>query len=174
MKTEKTIQYILITVIILFVIMLATMLGMRYFGGEQMREEMERSAPADTTSTQRSDVSVTDYTDISTKELARMLENKDFTLVNVHIPYIGDIAGTDLSIPFNKIADNLDKLPSDKNAKIVLYCQSGSMSAIAADTLVRLGYRNVYNVEGGMIQWQRDGNKLVFSNGEAEAAQPRQ
>jgi len=79
------------------------------------------------------------YTDVSVTELKTMLANKNFTFINVHIPFDGNIAKTDLSIPYDQIDQNLDKLPSDKNAKIVLYCRSGRMSAIAADTLVGLG-----------------------------------
>jgi rhodanese-related sulfurtransferase len=99
------------------------------------------------------------YTDVGVAELQTMLENKDFTQVNVHIPFEGDIAGTDLSIPYDQIAQNLDKLP-DKNAKIVLYCRSGRMSAIAAETLVGLGYTNVWNLDGGMVAWEGAGNTI--------------
>jgi len=99
------------------------------------------------------------YTDVSVAELQTMLANKDFTFVNVHIPFEGDIAGTDLSIPYDQIAQNLDKLP-DKNAKIVLYCRSGRMSAIAAETLVGLGYTNVWNLDGGMVAWEGAGNTI--------------
>lgn len=35
------------------------------------------------------------------------------------------------------------------------------MSAIAAEALVRLGYRNVVDLEGGMVAWQRAGYPLV-------------
>src|SRR4030042_104106 len=71
------------------------------------------------------------YTDASVAELQTMLENKDFSFINVHIPFEGDIANTDLSIPYDEISQNLDMLPG-KNDKIVLYCRSGRMSDIAA------------------------------------------
>lgn len=101
------------------------------------------------------------YTNVNAASLKLMLENKDFPLVNVHIPYEGEIEPTDLFIPYNEVETNLAKLPADKGAKIVLYCRSGSMSAIAARTLVRLGYTNVWNLDGGMIGWQQMGYPLA-------------
>ncbi len=100
------------------------------------------------------------YVDINVDQLAQMLENKDFILVNVHIPYEGELPNTDLFIPFNAIADNLDKLP-DKNARIVLYCRSGSMSTVAAKTLVSLGYTNVYELDGGFNAWKASGRPFI-------------
>lgn len=99
------------------------------------------------------------YMDISVTELQTMLAHKDFTLVNVHIPFEGDITGTDLSIPYDQIAQNLDKLP-DKSAKIVLYCRSGRMSSMAAETLVGVGYTNIWNLSGGMSAWEQAGLKI--------------
>jgi len=102
------------------------------------------------------------YTEVSVSEFQSMLKNKDFTLVNVHIPYAGDIPQTDLSIPYNEIDQHLDQLPADKNAKIVLYCRSDNMSTTASETLVGLGYTNVYNLDGGMVDWERAGLDLEF------------
>ena len=97
------------------------------------------------------------YTDITPVELQAMLGQKDFTFVNVHIPYEGDIAQTDVSIPYNQIGGQLGKLPADKGAKIVLYCRSGRMSTEAAQALVKLGYTNVFQLAGGMIAWEKAG-----------------
>ena len=103
------------------------------------------------------------YTNVGPAELNSMLASKDFVFVNVHIPFEGDIDGTDLSIPYDQITepDNLALLPANKGAQIVLYCRSGRMSEIAANALVGLGYTNVWNLDGGMIEWERQGFEIV-------------
>jgi len=101
------------------------------------------------------------YTDVSAEGLSTLLENDDFPLINVHVPYEGEIEGTDAFIPFDELEVNQDLLPADKDARIVLYCRSGSMSAQAARTLVELGYTDVWNLDGGMIAWQNSGRPLL-------------
>ncbi len=100
------------------------------------------------------------YTRVLPAELQALLKEETFALVNTHIPFEGNIPGTDLSIPYNEIERNLNLLPADENAKIVLYCRSGPMSAQASETLVGLGYTNVWDLEGGMIAWQEAGLPL--------------
>jgi rhodanese-related sulfurtransferase len=101
------------------------------------------------------------YTEVSVGGLARLLESKDVPLINVHVPYEGEIAGTDAFIPFDQVEANLGKLPASKDTRVVLYCRSGSMSAIAARTLVRRGYTDVWNLDGGMIAWKQAGHLLI-------------
>ena len=97
------------------------------------------------------------YQKVTPAELHAMLKNKDFVFINVHIPFAGNIPDTDLSIPYDEIEQNLFQLPADKNAEIVLYCSSGRMSQIAAEELVSLGYTNVWNLKGGMMDWEQSG-----------------
>ena len=41
----------------------------------------------------------------------------------------------------------------DKNAEIVLYCGGGFRSAIAAESLVQMGYTKVLSMDGGYRGW---------------------
>jgi rhodanese-related sulfurtransferase len=99
------------------------------------------------------------YKNVTPQELNTMLKDKDFVLINVHIPFAGNIAGTDRSIAYDEIEQNLSQLPG-KYAKIVLYCRSGHMSQIAAEKLASLGYTNIWNLTGGMIEWEKQGFDL--------------
>lgn len=44
------------------------------------------------------------------------------------------------------------KIP-DTNAEIVLYCGGGFRSALAADNLQKMGYANVWSMDGGWREW---------------------
>lgn len=101
------------------------------------------------------------YTNISPAELDAMLGSEDVTLINVHIPHGGDIPATDSFVPFNAVQQNLEHFPVDKDAKVVLYCRSGNMSRTASETLLDLGYSNVWNLEGGYIAWQEAGYPMT-------------
>ena len=96
------------------------------------------------------------YTTLSVSELQQMLKEKDFLLVNVYVPFEGNLPQTDLSIPYNQIDQHPDELP-DKDARIVLYCRSGSVSAIAAKRLVEIGFTHIYTLQGGFDAWKQAG-----------------
>ena len=91
---------------------------------------------------------LTSYTSITPEKFSEMMKNKDFILIDTHIPKQEHIEATDVFIPYNEI-DHHPKLPTDKSAKIVLYCRSGSMSRAAAYQLAEEGYTNVYDLVGG-------------------------
>lgn len=104
------------------------------------------------------------YRNISSEKLMEIINFKDFVLVNVHIPYEGEIDGTDLLMPYNNILNNLNKLPEDKTSKIIIYCKRGINSVKISKKLVQLGYTNMINLSGGMSNWKECGFKIIKKN----------
>jgi len=102
------------------------------------------------------------YNNVSVHEFVKMMNQKDFMLINVHIPYEGEIERTDLLIPFNAFDQFKSELPIDKDAKIVVYCMSGPMGDIAAEKLLSMGYTEVIHFQGGMRAWKRAGKQLLL------------
>ena len=147
------------------VLALVVLLGIAFLG---LRGLLTRKAD-EISGTGQAEISVADlaarknrsgYTDITVEELAGILQQLEVTVVNVHIPFAGDVPDTDLSIPYNLITQELDKLPS-KDAPIVLYCRSGSMSTQAANVLAGMGYTNIFELDGGFNAWQSAGYELL-------------
>jgi len=89
------------------------------------------------------------------------VKERELILINVHIPYAGEIPGTDLRIPYDQIGAYREQLPVDRNTTIVVYCRSGPMSKMAVDTLVQLGYARIYDLPGGMDLWKAQGYPLI-------------
>jgi rhodanese-related sulfurtransferase len=50
-----------------------------------------------------------------------------------------------------------ERLLPDPGARIVLYCGGGYRSALAADALQRMGYRDVISMDGGIRAWREAG-----------------
>lgn len=52
------------------------------------------------------------------------------------------------------------KVP-DVNAEVILYCGGGFRSALAADALQKMGYKNVLSMDGGIRVWREKGFPLT-------------
>ena len=59
-----------------------------------------------------------------------------------------------LHIPVGYLAERVDEIPRDR--PVVVQCQGGSRSAIAASILLRLGVPEVINLRGGYDDWRRE------------------
>jgi len=55
--------------------------------------------------------------------------------------------------------DELNKL--DKNKTYLVYCQTGRRSERAFDLMKEFGFREIYNISGGIIDWKADGLPAV-------------
>jgi hydroxyacylglutathione hydrolase len=60
-----------------------------------------------------------------------------------------------VNIPVGQLSGRLDALPRDR--EVVLQCQSGTRSVIAASVLAARGFRNIVDLAGGMNAWKAGG-----------------
>ena len=91
---------------------------------------------------------------------APSMTQKGFVLIDVRSPEEhagGFIPGTDFNIDFREIKTRHREIGVHMDEHIVVYCQSGHRSNIAAETLADLGYTHVYNVNGSMNAWVEAG-----------------
>jgi phage shock protein E len=93
-------------------------------------------------------------------EKAAIPSDKGFIMIDVRSPQehaSGVIPGTDMNIEFTQIKGRHREIGAKLDDHIVVYCQSGHRSNIAAETLADLGYKHVYNVTGSMEAWLEAG-----------------
>ena len=58
------------------------------------------------------------------------------------------------------IERDIEKTIPDIDAEIILYCGGGYRSALAADNLQKMGYKNVTSMDGGFSGWKEAGYSL--------------
>jgi len=99
---------------------------------------------------------------VAVQTFADRIAEPGVVTINVHVPNEGNIAGTDLEIPFDQIGSSTD-LPTDLTTPLAVYCRSGNMSAIAVSTLSTKGYTDIVELDGGYNAWTRSGRQLERS-----------
>ncbi len=97
---------------------------------------------------------------LSPAQFEAALAADDVLVVNVHVPYEGEIGGTDLFIPYTEISTSAS-LPDDFARPILLYCRSGRMSETAGHALIEAGYSDVAHLAGGTDAWVTSGRQLL-------------
>jgi rhodanese-related sulfurtransferase len=96
-------------------------------------------------------------TEIGPDQLKQMQKSgESFTLIDVREPdeqAKGGISGA-VNMPRGIVEVNIDKITTDKDRKLVLYCGGGSRSALAALNLKKMGFRNAISLSGGYRGWK--------------------
>ena len=72
----------------------------------------------------------------------------------------GKIEGA-LELDYMQISFDKDVLKLDKSKTIVVYCATGYRSNEAMDVMKNAGFREVYDLKGGIVAWQRARRPLV-------------
>ena len=98
---------------------------------------------------------------LSAEELAAMLSQREVEVIDVrganeweagHLPAVANI-------PLASLRARVAEIPTDR--LVVLHCQSGSRSAIAASVLRARGVERVANLSGGFAEWRDAGLPVV-------------
>src|ERR1043165_7679376 len=92
----------------------------------------------------------------------RMRANPDAKLIDVREDKEWDAAHAAGAVHLGKgiIERDIETVVPDKNTELILYCGGGYRSALAADSLQRMGYTNVFSLAGGWRAWQESGGKV--------------
>jgi rhodanese-related sulfurtransferase len=69
---------------------------------------------------------------------------------------LGRIAGAE-HIGKGVIERDIEAKVPDKDTEIILYCGGGFRSALSAEALQKMGYTNVYSMDGGWREWASAG-----------------
>ena len=103
---------------------------------------------------------------MNSEELIDFIELNDAILVDVRTEdeYNSGYIENSLNIDYfsNEFSVNADKL--DKTIPIILYCRSGKRSSMSANKISKLGFKEIYNLEGGILEWIEEGNAVVFND----------
>ncbi|HEX5236360.1 MAG TPA: molybdopterin-synthase adenylyltransferase MoeB [Silvibacterium sp.] len=94
-------------------------------------------------------------------ELKKRLDNKDDVFVlDVREPYEYQIANLGATlIPLGELPQRAGEL--DKEREIIVHCRSGGRSQKAAEILAQNGFKNVWNLAGGITAWSNNVDPTV-------------
>jgi len=103
---------------------------------------------------------------MNSDELLDFIEINNAILVDVRTQdeYNSGYIENSLNIDYlsNDFSENIEKL--DKNIPIILYCRSGRRSSMSANKLSKLGFKEIYNLDGGILKWIETGNNVIFND----------
>ncbi|MGO3238584.1 MAG: rhodanese-like domain-containing protein [Psychroflexus halocasei] len=94
---------------------------------------------------------------LSPQEFCDKMKSDDVQIIDVRTPKEyknGHIKNSTLINFFDDdFKEQLSKLPEDK--EILVYCRSGNRSGKASEILENLGYKDVSDLRGGMLLWEK-------------------
>ncbi len=99
--------------------------------------------------------------EITPLEVKKMLDEEiKIQLIDVREPQEFDLMNLGgLNIPFNAIEKNMAMIKRD--IPVVVHCKSGARSLLVIEKLQQLGFTNVLNLKGGLIQWMNEVNPTL-------------
>jgi rhodanese-related sulfurtransferase len=115
---------------------------------------------------------ISNYTDVTPEEAYDMISQQEVVLLDVRTQeeYDSGHIPDALLIPLSELESRLDELnPADH---ILVYCRSGHRSAEAASILIANSFTRVYNMAGGILQWQAEGLPVYIEQTPTASPEP--
>lgn len=100
--------------------------------------------------------------DINVQELKKRLDAQDDSFVFIDVREPHEYADFNLGatlIPLGNIPTALTDLEDHKEDEIVIHCRSGARSGQAKAFMMANGFKNVRNLEGGVLAWMSEFGK---------------
>lgn len=104
------------------------------------------------------------HQNLSVNDWKEKRENGNFELLDVRTPgefsdsYIKGAVNIDIMQP--DFPSKIEAL--DKNKSYLVYCRSGQRSLNAMNFMKEHGFKEVHNLEGGIMAWERSGNDVEY------------
>ncbi len=105
----------------------------------------------------------TDYQEVSAQAAQKLIEQVSPLVLDVRTPneyYSGHLEGAKL-LPLQQLDGRISELAEYKDKPILIYCHTGNRSVVASEILARHGFKKLYNLEHGILEWERAGLKVV-------------
>lgn len=104
-------------------------------------------------------------TTMNVSDFAKKISDTSIVLLDVRTPAefaAGHIAGaTNIDFESGTFESDIQKL--DKSKSYAVYCRSGNRSGQATALMAKDGFKTIFNLDGGLINWQIAGNAVVTS-----------
>ena len=104
-----------------------------------------------------------EFKTIGADEAAELAQKPEVFVLDARTP--GEYADGHLMnavlIPHTEVQARASDLPADKDKPILCYCAAGVRSAKACKVLTALGYKKVFNLDGGINAWIDAGKPVV-------------
>ncbi len=96
---------------------------------------------------------------VTPEEMQTLLELDDVQIVDVRTPeeYKDGFITKSQNIDFHSPTFDEDISKLDKSKPVILYCKSGGRSAKCSEKLKEAGFVKIYDLKGGITQWQFNG-----------------
>ena len=96
-------------------------------------------------------------------EFSEAILQPDVIILDVRTPEefnAGHIANAiNINLEGSDFSSEVSKL--EKNATVAVYCRSGNRSGVATEQMAELGFVDMYDMQGGILDWEAAGGQVV-------------